>query len=120
MELLKFMEIQGITVKLINKVASGKDGFGRPIYVDAEPIEVEDVLVGEPSADDITNALNLHGKYVKYTLGIPKGDTNLWEGKVEIWGDIYHIFTKPTQGIEANIPLRWNKKVMVEEFTDGK
>lgn len=114
------MEIKGTVVKLINKTALQKDPFGRPIYVDAEPIAVEDVLVGEPSADDITNALNLHGKVVKYTLGIPKGDTHTWEGYVEICGDLYHIFTKPTQGIEENIPLRWNKKVMVEEYTDGK
>ena len=117
---LRFMEIKGITVSLVNKVKSGIDGFGKPIYIDAEPIEVNDVLVGEPSADDVINALNLHGKHVKYTLAIPKGDTNEWEGKVIIWGKPYNIFTTPTQGIEANIPLIWNKKVMVEEYTDGK
>ena len=117
---LKFMGITGIAVELINKVEVGRDGFNRPIYADAEPITVEDVLVGEPSSDDIINALNLHGKRVKYTLAIPKGDAHTWEGKVIIWGKTYAIFTEPTQGIEANIPLRWNKKVMVEDYIDGK
>ena len=116
---LKFMGITGISVELVNKVTAGMDAFNRPIYKDAEPITVDDVLVGEPSADDVINALNLHGKHVKYTLAIPKGDTNTWEGKVIIWGKAYNIITTPTQGIEANIPLRWNKKVFVEEYTDG-
>lgn len=114
------LQITGITIELVNKIAGAKDGFGRPTYEDAEPIEVHDVLVGEPSADDVVNALNLHGKHVKYTLAIPKGDAHIWEGDVIIWGKRYHIFTTPTQGIDANIPLRWNKKVMVEEYTDGK
>lgn len=110
------MNITGITIQLINKVRGEVDIFNRPIETDAEPIDVDDVLVGEPSADEIINATNLHGTKVKYTLAIPKGDTNVWEGDVIIWGERYHIITSPTQGIEANIPLRWNKKVMVEEY----
>ncbi len=110
------MRIHGITIQLINKVAGAVDKFNRPTYTDAEPIDVEDVLVGEPSSDDIINATNLHGAKVKYTIAIPKGDTNTWEGDVIIWGERYHIITKPTQGIEENIPLRWNKKVMVEGY----
>lgn len=110
------MNIQGITIQLINKVEGAVDAFNRPTTVDAEPVDVADVLVGEPSADDIINSTNLHGRKVKYTLAIPKGDTHNWTGDVIIWGERYKIITTPTQGIEANIPLRWNKKVMVEEY----
>ena len=115
------LKIHGTTVELVNKIATGeRDRTSRPIIVDSEPITVEDVLVGEPSSDDIVNSLNLYGKRVKYTLGIPKGDTNTWEGDVIIWGKKYHIFTAPTNGIDANVPTRWNTKVMVEEFENGK
>lgn len=110
------MYIQGITVQLINVINSGVDGFNRPIEIEAEPINVDNVLVGEPSPDEVTNTLNLYGKTVRYTLGIPKGDQNVWEGDVIIWGDRYHIIDGPTQGIEANIPLQWNKKVHVEAY----
>lgn len=114
------MGIVGISIVLINKVDTGEvDGFNRPILTETQTI-VEDVLVGEPSSDDYVNALNLYGKKAKYTIAIPKGDTNNWEGDVIIWGDRYHIFTKPIRGIEENIPLRWNAKVMVEEYTNGQ
>lgn len=110
------MNIQGLTIQLINKVAEGVDDFNRPVYVDAEPINVDNVLVGEPSAEEVTSTLNLYGKAVKYTLAIPKGDQNTWDGDVIIWGDRYHIIDGPTQGIEALIPLSWNKKVHVEVY----
>lgn len=109
------MIIHGINVTLVNKVEDGVDGFNRPIYKDVE-IEVANVLVGEPTAEEVTNSLNIYGKSVKYTLGIPKGDTNKWEGDVIIWGDRYRIIDGPTQGIEDMIPLEWNKKVHVEAY----
>lgn len=114
------MRIQGITIQLINMIEDGVDGFNRPIEYEAAPIDVDDVLVGEPSPDDIRNNLNLYGKSVKYTLGIPKGDTNKWVGDVIIWGERFRIIEGPTQGIEANIPLRWNKKVYVEVYREDE
>lgn len=110
------MYIQGITIELINLVSSGVDEFNRPIEIEGEPITVNDVLVGEPSPEEVTNTLNIYGKKARYTLGIPKGDQNIWEGDVIIWGERYRIIDGPTQGIEANIPLRWNKKVHVEAY----
>lgn len=120
MERLKYMKclIQGTDVQLINKIPGPVDGFNRPTDIDSDPITVENVLVGEPSSDDVINALNLDGKRIKYTLAIPKGDNHKWEGDVIIWGDRYHIYTTPTQGIEDNIPLLWNKKVLVEDYRD--
>ena len=113
------MMIHGIDITLITKTQTGTDALNHPIYVEKEEI-VADVLVGEPSSDEITSTLSLYGKQVKYTLAIPKGDTHTWidtqvilpepfEGK-------YRTIGYPTAGIDANIPLRWNKKVMIERY----
>ena len=65
---------------------------------------VSNVLIGEPSADGKT-----------FTLGIPKGDTNDWaDRKIGFFGRIFRSIGFPAQGIEANIPLSWHKKVQVE------
>lgn len=106
----------GISITLYNKVLAGTDGFDRPIYRE-EAETVENVLVGEPSSQEIIDTLNLTGKRAAYTLGIPKGDTHVWtDRKVEFNGEIYRVIGKPTQGIEALIPLDWNKKCMVESI----
>lgn len=63
--------IKGISVKLKVQTQTGVDGFGRPTYEDSWEL-VDNVLVGEPSAEDITNELNLSGKRLAYTLAIPK------------------------------------------------
>ena len=108
--------IKGITVYLIQKEKIGTDKFNAPIYEEKQ-IAVNDVLVGEPSSDDIINDLSLYGKKLAYTLAIPKGDTHVWiDTDVIIYGDRFHTYGYPTQGIEENIPLRWNKKVKVERY----
>ena len=43
----------------------------------AEP--VENVLIGEPSAEAVISELELYGKCIAYTLAISKGDTHHWE-----------------------------------------
>ena len=108
--------IKGITVKLTVRIKSGTDEFNRPIYnVILE--NVENVLVSEPSTEDVINELNLSGKRLAYTLAIPKGDTHTWEGEiVEFWGMKFRTIGIPTQGIDDNIPLTWNKKVKVEHY----
>lgn len=63
--------IKGIAVTLIDKVETGKDPFGNPIYEDKE-IVVNNVLVSPTSSDDIVNQLTLTGKKAIYTLAIPK------------------------------------------------
>ncbi len=108
--------IKGITVKLHTETQTGTDPFGNPIVTEIE-VSVDNVLVGEPSTDDIINSTQLYGKKLAYTLAIPKGDTNDWVNKViEINGELYKSFGYPTEGIEANIPLSWNKKVKVERY----
>lgn len=108
--------IKGITVTLLNRVEVGKDPIGEPIYEDVA-IEVDNVLVSPTSTDDIVNNYELYGKKAVYTLAIPKGDKNNWtDAKVEFFGETWRTFGVPLEGIEAMIPLDWNKKVMVERY----
>ena len=108
--------IKGTVVILIQKVQKGTDSFGAPIYEEKQ-IPVRDVLVGEPSSDDISNSLSMYGKKLAYTLAIPKGDANDWiDTDVIIFGKRFRTYGMPTEGIESNIPLRWNKKVKVERY----
>ena len=109
-------KLKGITITLIDRTQTGTDAFNRPIYSDVE-IPVDNVLIGEPSSDDIVNELNLSGKRLAYTLAIPKGDTHDWTNrKVSFWGETFQTIGEPTQGIEDMIPLSWNKKVKVERY----
>lgn len=108
--------IKGITVTLVVKKQVGVDAFNAPIFETSE-IEVENVLVAPASSDDIVTTQDLTGKKAVYTLAIPKGDTHNWEDTVvEFFGQKWKTFGIPLEGIEANIPLDWNKKVMVERY----
>lgn len=108
--------IKGIPVVLINKVQNGVDGFNHPTFSEVRTT-VENVLVVPSSSEDVISQLNLSGKTAVYTLGIPKGDTHIWEDQdVEFFGERFHVFTIPTKGIEEMIPLDWNAKVMVERY----
>lgn len=109
-------KIKGITITLVDKIQTGKDPFGNPIYQDAE-IPVENVLVSPTSSDDVVNQLDLTGRKAVYTLAIPKGDTHNWENKeVKFFNQRWRTFGIPLEGIEHLIPLDWNKKVMVERY----
>lgn len=108
--------IKGITVVLIDKVEVGKDAFNEPIYKEKR-ICVENVLVSPSSTDDIITSQDLEGKKAVYTLAIPKTDKHVWENrKVIFFGEEWRTFGFTLQGINENIPLDWNKKVMVERY----
>lgn len=110
------MEIRGMTVILIDKVESGKDPFNQPIYKETE-IEVQNVIVSPTSTGDAANMQNLFGKKAEYTLGIPKGDTNIWENReVRFFGRRWRTFGFTIEGIEELVPLSWHKKVMVSAY----
>ncbi len=127
--------MKGMIIFLVQKVQIGVDDFGMPIYVQGsypsdsrypaddyypggETLEaVNDCLVGQPSADDVTNTLALYGKKIAYTVGIPKGDTHDWtDAEVEIWGERFRTIGYPETGIQANIPLRWGQNIKVERY----
>lgn len=109
--------LKGVTIQLF---VSGEitDPFGAPEITDGHWIEVENVLYGEPSTDDVTNTLNLYGKHVSYVLAIPKGDTHDWTDTLVRLpdGGTYRTIGYPIQGIDDLIPLDWNKKVKVERY----
>ena len=108
--------IKGMTITLINETSAGTDPFKRPLYKEEEE-KVENVLVVPASSDDIVTSQDLFGKKAVYTLGIPKGDAHDWEDrKVKFFGKEWRTFGFPIEGIEENIPLEWNKKVMVERY----
>lgn len=110
--------MKGITVTLLKRTESGTDAFNRPIYTETE-VPVNNVLVSPTDAggDELLSALDLTGRKAVYTLAIPKGDTNVWEGnRVQFFGETWQVIGIPTKGIDALIPLDWNLKVQVERI----
>lgn len=106
--------IKGVTVQLETRKQNGTDAFNRPTYETGWE-DVENVLIGEPSAEDAAEALDMTGKKLAYTLAVPKGDTHNWKDtRVKFFGETFRTVGEPTQGIEAMIPLSWNRKVQVE------
>ena len=109
-------KIKGITVVLYEKARTGTDPFNKPIYSET-PVSVDNVLVGEPTTNEITDSISLYGRKAQYTLAIPKGDTHNWENaKIKFFGQTWQSFGIPVQGIEENIPLSWNKKVWLARY----
>lgn len=108
--------MKGMTVQLVVGTVTSYDPLGNPIE-EEELVDVDDVLVGQPTTDDITNTIQLYGKQIHYVLGIPKGDTHNWtDAKVYIWGEPYRTIGYPQTGIQDNIPLRWGSNVKVERY----
>lgn len=108
--------MKGITIQLLTKTESSKDEFNHQTYTESW-VDVANVLVGEPSTEDITDTYNLTGKHLAFVLAIPKGDTHRWnDTQVQFWGQTFRTIGYPTQGIESLIPLDWNKKVKVERY----
>lgn len=108
--------IKGITVTLISKVDSGKrDTFYHPVYEEKRE-EISDVLVAPASSTDLPANIDLSTAKTVYTMAIPKGDTHQWRGQeVEFFNSRWKVIGDVLEGIEDNIPLRWNRKVTVEK-----
>lgn len=110
--------LKGITIQLFVR-GEITDPFGAPEIADGNWVDVDNVLYGEPTTEDITNTLNLYGKHVAYVLAIPKGDTHKWtDTLVRLPDGVYRTIGFPTHGIDELIPLAWNMKVKVERY-DG-
>lgn len=112
--------IKGITVTLYQTQQTGVDAFGAPVVTEI-PTQINNVLVGEPSTDDITASTALYQKRIRYMLGIPKGDAHDWLDKKVSWSDAYglHVvktFGFPITGVEDNIPGPWHMKVRAEAY----
>lgn len=108
--------IKGITVTLYEKTITGQDSFNKDIYEEI-PVNVDNVLIAPASSQEVIDMMNLYGKKAVYTLAIPKEDTHEWKDrKISFFGTAFHSFGIPLEGIECDIPLEWNKKVMVEVY----
>ncbi|MBO4863850.1 MAG: hypothetical protein J5517_05770 [Eubacterium sp.] len=108
--------MKGMTVQLAVKTLTGTDAFGAPIYSE-ELVNIDDVLVGQPSSNDVITTLELTGKRIAYTLGIPKGDTHNWvDTDVIFFGERFRTIGIPMTGIQENIPLRWGSNIQVERY----
>lgn len=110
--------MHGITVTLYKQTAGDADALNRTTYTESA-VNVNNVLVGQPSSEEVLDTLNLTGRRAVYTLGIPKGDTNDWTDKVvEFFGHKFRTIGMPTEGIEDMIPLQWNKKIQCEAINE--
>lgn len=106
--------MRGITILLHVRTQTGVDALNNPVYT-ADTVSVDNVLVGEPSTEEITNSINFEGKRLAYVLGIPKGDDHEWtDTEVEFFGQRFRTFGAVVQGIEALVPTPWHRKVKVE------
>lgn len=108
--------IKGITVNLLERTQTGVDSFNRPTYTETL-VPINNVLVAPLSDTEILDTINLTGRKAVYQLAIPKTDIHTWEDKkVQFFGETWRVIGKPIMGIDADIPLDWNKKVKVESF----
>ena len=82
--------LKGIDIILYEKTKTGEDGFHDPIYEES-PVTVHNVLVGQPTAEEITTELQLTGRRIAYTLAIPKGDTHNWDNVRVFRADLPHL-----------------------------
>lgn len=108
--------IKGITVTLYERTLSGTDAFNAPVWTETAAT-VDNVLVTPATMDDVVSSLQLYGKRMAYELCIPKGDAHHWEdSRVDFFGQSFRAYTPVEEYIEANVPLRWNRKVRVERI----
>lgn len=108
--------MRGVTVRLHVRTQTGVDGMNNPVFSETV-VPVSNVLVGEPSTEEIASSISLYGKKIVYMLGLPKGDAHVWtDTTVEIFGEPFQTFGDTIQGIEENIPGPWHKKVRVARF----
>lgn len=108
--------IKGETVTLTVREQNGLDDADRPVWKETA-VQVENVLIGQPTTEEVVNEFNLSGRKIAYVLGIPKGDSHTWEDTtVSFWGMTFRTVGKPMRGIEANIPLQWGMNVKVESY----
>lgn len=112
--------MNGITVILYNRELVGTDAFNHPIYEDVA-VQVDNVLVAPMSDEEVLQTYTLTGRKAVYQMGIPKGDTHEWTAgkRVRFFGEDWRIIGANQEGIEALIPLSWNKKVKVERYEQG-
>lgn len=108
--------MRGASVRLHVREQIGVDALNDPVF-NHYTVDVANVLIGQPTTDEITSSIDLYGKRIEYMLGIPKGDEHDWEDAlVEFFGRTWQTFGATIQGIEANVPTPWHRKVRVARY----
>lgn len=112
------MTIKGIQITLYETAVTGQDSFNRDIEEETA-VTIDNVVVGQPSSEDVISEINVSGKHIAYTLAIPAGDEHDWTNKtVEFYGRKWRTIGIPTQYMAGfmgkNFP--WNKQVKVEAY----
>lgn len=103
----------GITVRLHVRTEGAPDAFNDATFTDTT-VDVANVIVGEPTAAEVTSSVDLYGKKAEFMLGIPKGDTHDWEDTlVEFFGQTWQTVGPTIMGIESNVPTPWHRKIRV-------
>lgn len=108
--------MRGLAVTLTDRVLSGWSTGGDPLWSETK-IVVDNVLVGEPSPEEVAASTGVPGRRLSYILGIPKGDTTDWKARDVSWagpdGRPIHArtFGDPVSGVEHLIPTPWHRKV---------
>ena len=112
--------MKGITITLWDRTKTDVDELNNPVYTETS-VSVDNVLVAPVNSTEVLDTYNLTGRKAVYQLAIPKGDTNNWTAgkKVSFFGEDWRIIEIAEEGIEALIPLQWNKKVRVERYEQG-
>ena len=108
-----------MTIQLLTRTQGDPDGFNKPTYTET-PVNVDNVLIGQPSATEILEAQNLTGKKIVYWLGIPKGDTHDWEDVCVVlpapFSGTFRTVSFSQTGIQDLIPLGWGRNIAVERY----
>lgn len=113
--------MRGQAVTLYEQIQTGENAFHEPVYEETA-VTVDNVLIGQPTTEDVISSTDLYGKKIVFMLGIPKGDTHDWTDKKISWVNAYgetitvKSFGFPITGVEELIPTPWHKKVRVEAY----
>lgn len=112
------MMLKGIDITIYKKTETGRDDLNCPIYTETTET-LSNVLVAPSSETEALETVNLYGRKAVYTLALPKGCTTDFTGLcVGFFGRKWRVIGDSIQGIEAMIPLSWNRKIRVEVY-DG-
>ena len=110
--------IKGIPVTLYETKITGQDDFGRDIEEETA-VTIDNVVIGQPSSEDVISEISLSGKRIAYNLALPADDTHDWTNKtVEFYGKKWRTIGIPDQYIDGFMgkSFPWNKRVKVEAY----
>ena len=112
------MAIKGVPIILYVETVIGYDPYGTEI-VEEEAVTIPNVVIGQPSSEDVISEISVSGKHIAYNLAIPADDTHDWENKtVEFYGRRWRTIGIPTQFMDGFMgeAWPWNKQVKVEAY----